>query len=180
MISLVCPPKRRDYTCSLGKSSRLELVQEPLGSSMNACSLQTPTRSTVFRFTGQSLRLPLSDMVILFRIQTPTKSLSCWQCFLVELCRCVMSSGMPGSQCTTNRCGKLLQAAILANVAVAVESLQAKHTQISARIRQVMAGLKFHDIPAPLISRVLDSIEYYACQRYGMQDQDTLAVFPYR
>eukprot|EP00892_Ulva_mutabilis_P000659 jgi/Ulvmu1/10594/UM065_0048.1 len=73
-----------------------------------------------------------------------------------------------------------LQAAILANVAVAVESLQAKHTLIATRIRQFMAGLKFHDIPAPLTSRVLDSIEYYASQRYGVQDQDTLQVFPHR
>lgn len=73
-----------------------------------------------------------------------------------------------------------MQAAILANVAVAVERLQAKHTQISARIRQVMVALKFHDIPAALTNRVLNSIEYYSSQRYGLQDVDTVQQFSHR
>lgn len=76
--------------------------------------------------------------------------------------------------------GWFLQAAILANVAVAVENLQDKHTQISARTRQVLAALKFHDIPTPLTNRVLNSIEYYASQRFGMQDIDTVQKLPYR
>lgn len=73
-----------------------------------------------------------------------------------------------------------MQAAILANVAVAVEALQAKHTQIAARIRQVTGAFRFHDIPVQLTSRVLNSIEYYASQRYGMQDLDTVRKLPHR
>lgn len=73
---------------------------------------------------------------------------------------------------------RFMQAAILANVALIVETLQSKHAHVRERVRLVTAALKFHDIPGPLVQRVVDSIEYYASQCYGAQHREAMDNFP--
>lgn len=73
-----------------------------------------------------------------------------------------------------------MQAAILANVALIVDGVRSKRAHVNERVKQVTAALTFHDIPATLVQRVVDSIEYYASQHYGAQDREIMEVFPER
>lgn len=85
---------------------------------------------------------------------------------LMETAFCNLSSG--------------IQAAILANVALIIDAIQSKRANVNERVKQVTAALNFHDIPTPLVQRVVDSIEYYACQHYGAEDREIMEVFPDR
>lgn len=61
-----------------------------------------------------------------------------------------------------------------------MDGIQSKRAHVNERVKQVTAALTFHDIPAVLVQRVVDSIEYYASQHYGTQDREIMEVFPER
>jgi hypothetical protein len=42
------------------------------------------------------------------------------------------------------------------------------------------AVLRFHGIPPQLQHRVIDGIEFYWSQRYGLQDQELVSILPPR
>ena len=73
-----------------------------------------------------------------------------------------------------------MQAAVLANVALALQSLQVGSSEVAERLKNVSAVLRFHDVPTALQQRVTDSIEYYWSQRYGVQDRSLVNLFPPR
>jgi hypothetical protein len=72
------------------------------------------------------------------------------------------------------------QAAVLANVALALQALQNRSATLAERLKKMGAVLRFHSVPPALQQRITDSVEYYWSQRYGVQDRELLALLPPR
>ena len=73
-----------------------------------------------------------------------------------------------------------VQAVVLANVALALATMNSRSAALSERLKKVAAVLRLHGVPASLQRRVADSIEYYWAQRYGVQDRELLTTLPPR
>jgi hypothetical protein len=73
-----------------------------------------------------------------------------------------------------------LQAAVLANVALALQTTQSRSADLGEQLKKMSAVLRFRNVPAHLQHSVIDGIEFYWSQRYGLHDQELASILPPR